>query len=311
MYNFDNTIVSYPDPRAVERREAYTSRPSYYVSKQTPVYASPLQNTFYTTYGAQRIIEPQPQMARPLTANHYTYASPARKTQTVVDMAQKQTLTQEEPITKVTTTKQVYYPALYKDKQETLEFSEKTPEVVRPTLAALPTYVTSQVPEPVYTNAAYEYDRDYEVNYNQYRSSSAPRGRMQKSRKLDKYHTSHYVAPERRYASPGRTYISPDRNYVAPGRTYVSPERNLVHTVPAQQYMTTVQAPAYNAAYYQAQSVPAAPTYYQTQSVTAAPAYYPAQYPVQYSTQYPAQYQTQNVPAYSPTFYYDVRGSGM
>jgi hypothetical protein len=291
MYNFDNTIVSYPDPRAVERREAYTSRPSYYVSKQTPVYASPQQNTFYTTYGTQRIIEPQPQLARPLTANHYSYASPSRKVQTVVGMPLKQKLTQEEPITKVTTTKQVYYPALYKDKQEVLEFSEKTPEVYRPTLAAYPTYARSQYPEPGYTNADYEYDRDYEVNYNQYRSSSAPRGRMQKSRKLDKYHTSHYVSPDRRYASPGRTYISPDRNYVSPGRTYVSPDRNLVHTITAQQYMPNFQAPTYNATYYPAQSVPAAPTYY------------PAQYP--------AQYAAQPVPAYSPTFYYDVRGSGM
>jgi hypothetical protein len=210
MYNVDNTIVSYPDPRGIETRGAHNSGQSYHGSNQPQFYASPIRNTLYTTYGAQGVIEPQSQMNKHLTTNHYTHSSSSRKFQTMVGMESKQALTQEEPITKVTTTKQVYYPAVYADKQETLEFSEKAQEL-RPTLTKLPTYVPTQRPEPVYSNPEYEYDKDYEVTYNQYRSTSAPRGRVRKSKKtkkIDKYHSSHYV-------SPVRTYVSPVRNYVA------------------------------------------------------------------------------------------------
>lgn len=243
MYNFDNTIVSYADPRAIERREVYSSRPSYYVSKQQKVYDSPLRTTFHTTYGSQRIIEPQHQMKRTLTASQPIYYSPSRMGHTIVDMPHQKKITQEEPITKVTTTKQVYYPALYQEKKETIEFNDKAPEVLRTTLAAAPTYSKSYYQVPEYTHVDHEYDRDYEVKYNRHRSTSPKRyreeerdrryreeekDRKHRSRKHDKYHTS----------------------------TYISPERNAMHTIPMQTYMPTYTVPVYNTTYY-----PAAPAY--------------------------------------------------
>ena len=247
MYNFDNTVVSYADPRAVERREVYSSRPSFHVSKQKSLHAAPLQTTFYTTYGSKGIIQPQVQMARTITASNPTYYSPVRKSKKLIDMPYQQSLTHEEPITKVTTTKQTYYPALYQEKHETIELNDQAPEVFRTTRVASPTYTKSYYPAPEYKNYDHEYDRDYEVKYNRHKSSSPHRYRdtqrdnrdmKHRSRKHDKYHTSHYV----------------------------SPSRSGMYTIPAQTYIPTYTVPVYNTTYYPSATAYNPSYYYDVQS---------------------------------------------
>lgn len=148
MYNYNDTLVSYKDSRAIERRDMYRSRPSYFVSKQTPVQNLDARSTFYQTKseGHQGVIAPQTHFTQTLTA------SPGGFGQTNYSRKVKYEPSRDSPIMKVTTKKQLYYPALSSEVEEELKVQEG--------YALVPTYQkTYYQEEPDYRRSQTAYPR--------------------------------------------------------------------------------------------------------------------------------------------------------
>lgn len=155
MYNFDNTLVSYQDPRCIERRDVYSSRPSYFVSKQKTMQNNAAQSTFYQTKDneVRRVFQPQKNFTRTLTA------SPKKFGSTTYSLGSKRQYSNASPIMKVTTQKQVYYPGFQNESEEIIEVQQ-------------PSYA------PAYTKSHYQNEQRYSSpNHRQgYGSSSQMQG---------------------------------------------------------------------------------------------------------------------------------------
>lgn len=138
--------MSYKDSRAIERRDMYRSRPSYFVSKQSPVQNLDARSTFYQTKsdGHQGVIAPQTHFTQTLTT------SPARFRNTNYQKSIKYEPSRDSPIMKVTTKKQLYYPALSTEVEEELKVQEP--------YALVPTYQkTYYQEEPEYRRSQTAY----------------------------------------------------------------------------------------------------------------------------------------------------------
>ena len=119
--------------------------------------------------------------------------SPVRNSTTVYNLKNKKNYTQEEPIVKVTTEKQVYYPALYKETEEYLQINEK------PGFPVSHTYVRTSYQDNKFGTInynEYEKDRYYEDRERKHRNTISPyreSRRRPKTKKYDKYHKTLYV----------------------------------------------------------------------------------------------------------------------
>ena len=123
MYNIDDTLVRYQDTRLLmpSAPAPASQRPAYYMTQQKPVMMTetvPIYEAQPVLGATQRIIMPQQKYRRTMSI------SPNRFNKTAYSMVPKSTHTKEEPIVKVSTTKQFYYPALYNEVEEHLEVEE-------------------------------------------------------------------------------------------------------------------------------------------------------------------------------------------
>lgn len=266
MYNYDNTLVQYQDPRLIERRDVYTSRPAYYVSKQTPVNPGvTLQSTFYNTGGiAQSVYAPQETVGRPLTV------SPVRGGTTFLNMEAKEKATlPKSPIVKVKTEKQLYYPAAVAETEERVELPDELEYLCRSTYT--PTYAKTATID----HYDYEKDRYYERRDRRYGKSAEEYRNERKTRtkNYDKYHKSYYVPTATNYVQPIATQtsvvhpVTTQTNVVHPVTTHTSyvqpvssvPTQNLV---PMYSHVPVYQSPPTYTTYQNVGTKYAQPVYY-------------------------------------------------
>ena len=231
MYNFDNTLVSYQDPRCIERRDQYSTRNNYFVSKQSPTQlGSTYQSTFYKTAGLSQGVKAPQMQPRPVTVA--TYAQ--NPYSTIVSMPEKRTFTHESPITKVTTQKQVFYPALHTETSQHLEFNEENKQTI--TYAREDAYERDRGTRDRYSSPQRrryaESDYYSPEGYRRRREhlSHSPRRHSDRKR-LDKYHTTTFV--------PTNTYIMQPGPF-APTQTVVPMYTHVPTTTP--NVLTTYHA---------------------------------------------------------------------
>lgn len=162
MYNFDNTLVTYQDARGVGVNTHYQQPPvghNHYMHTQQQVYEQPTMPVYGTAYPpayqtSHRVVAPQqsnyrvtlsPSPRRSMTQNSFN--------KTAYALQPKTTYTKDKPIVKVSTTKQVYYPAAHNQVEEHLELEEgKT--------SSIPAYNQYQTiePMPVADTRGFEYE---------------------------------------------------------------------------------------------------------------------------------------------------------
>lgn len=288
MYNHNDTLVSYQDPRAIERRDVYSNKPSFVLTKQRPVESIDARSTFYNTSNSafKGVRAPQKEFTRTMTA------SPGAFGKTTYSMGLKKKLTKDSPIVKVTTKRQLYYPALHNETEETLEVQEGVEVMpVYQKTHYLPQHTTEIKPNrheefrnSHYRSHSYKNDDYRESKYSHNRHNYNDRVYERDYRHQDHRHQDHKRDDYRDHRNDYRH--SPHRDARSKSRTKQNDKYSKTVLVPGDTY--TIQ------------NVPIMPTQ------TLVPMYtYVPNVPPAYSTFYPVA-----TGYYSPDKAYNKTGSG-
>ena len=194
MYTNNDALVTYQDSRLIERRDMYTSRPEFYVSKNQTVGVAYSPTRIYPSFDApvtKRVIDPQKSYYRSIST------SPTGYGQTYISLNNKRGVTKESPIMKVTTTKQMFYPSYQDETEEVLELPARALSPVQ-TLYAKPLY---SKPEYYASSNKKLYSRKYDNLTNYYDALHTKKNETlsnykKEEKRHDKTHRTTYVPKE-------------------------------------------------------------------------------------------------------------------